>query len=692
MLKHYLTLAKNSLFRQKKGYTLVNLFGLALGLSCCLIIFFYLKHEFSFDQYHEKGDRVYRLTAQYARGDTPLWASYVVGDPIEEMKTSYTEVEDALKIQYCGEDAIQIEGRLYEDISIMCSGSHIFNFFSFDLARGDKNTVLDQPFTAVLSRSVANRLFRDQDPVGQAIPVHFKGSVQLFEVTGIMEDVPVNTHIGFDILLSYSSLESVGACVDCGQFMYALLAPGSDTKSVEDRILPLIRDRQDFSFVTAIRLEVLGDIHYSEVHAPRQGDIRYVYLIISIGCIILLIACINYMNLTIARASGRTREIGVRKVIGASRGHVVGQFLTETLLLVVLAIPLALGFVGIALPHFNELAETSIQFQLSWPIVGGITGIVVVLGLFAGIYPALVLSLPEPIDSLRDRVHAGLSRRGAQRVLVAIQFCAAIFLLICTGVITSQLKFIQKQNLGFNADQLLTVRLTDPELATRYEVLKGQFSQLANVKAVTAGDGLPGEPGFFGSRDFSAQILGSPGDQITVLNPYIDSDFLETLQVSLIAGQNVSPGASSEGEYEVLINEAAVYAMGWPSPEAAIGERLSPLPYVVKGVISDFHFQSLHNAITPLALLKNDREGARRLAVRVTGADIEGVLGEMEAIWNDTGTFRPFQYEFLNQTIGDLYVNEQRTSRVFGLFSVFSIFFGVPGIIRAHYIQYCEAH
>ena len=320
MLKNYLTIALRTV-RRHKGYAFINLFGLAIGIACFLLVVLYVQHELSFDTYHEKEDRIYRLVS-YSGFAEKQWGSYVTGDPIPEMRDTYTDVADATKYMHCGADRIQVGQEVYRDIKMLCAEPNLFNLFSFDLVQGDATSVLDRPNTAVITRSLAQRLFGDKDPVGESIPIQFDRDERLFEIMGLMEDVPAITHFTFDMLLSYESLRTTRRCLTCGQPMYALLAEDADPEDIAARVLTLLRDVQGKEHIEDLRLEPLADIHFSDVRGGLQGDIRYVYLLSAIALVILLIACANYMNLATARAGRRTREVGVRKVLGAHRFQV----------------------------------------------------------------------------------------------------------------------------------------------------------------------------------------------------------------------------------------------------------------------------------------------------------------------------------------------------------------------------------
>ena len=678
MLGNYAKIALRN-FRRQKGYALINVVGLGIGIAGFLLIFLYLRYEYSFDTYHEKGDRIYRLV-DYGGFGEKTWNSYVSGDPVPTMRDVYADVEDAVKLMHCGlSDRVQVEGEVHRDIKMRCATSSLFNIFSFDLLQGDPKTALERPNTAVITRSLARRIFGDEDPVGKTLPVYLYEE-QLFEITGLMADVPANTHIDFDLLLSYESLRSTPLCLDCGQPMYALLEPGADPQAVADRALKLIRDTQGKEHVEDLRLEPLADVHFSEILAERQGDLRYVRLLSAIALVVLLIACANYMNLATARSVLRTREVGMRKVVGAHRSQIVRQFLVETVLLTLLALPLALLLLFAARPTFNALAGTEIA--LGWRehlgLLGAVAGVTVLVGLLAGGYPAFFLARFQPVEVLRGRLPSGFSGVTLRRVLVVFQFAATIILLIGTTVIVSQLRYMQQQKLGFDAEQVVTVQVTDLGLRHRADVLKKEFGQVAGVLSTTAGHGAPGQRSFQYQR-MGLMPFGDDGPHVSLISPRIDADFLKTMDIPLLAGRNISTILPDSGRMEALVNEATLGVMRWSSPEEALGEEVEP--YTVVGVVPDFHFQSLHQPIEPLMMVQNEDGRAGTIALRLAGGNVPGVLAELERTWKATGTSMPFEFSFLTDEMNQLYEQEQRTAKVFGAFAMLAVLTACLGLL-----------
>ncbi|MGI9174712.1 MAG: FtsX-like permease family protein [Rhodothermales bacterium] len=680
MLGNYAKIALRN-FRRQKGYAFINVVGLGIGIAGFLLIFLYLRHEYSFDTYHEKGDRIYRLV-EYGGFGEKRWDGSVSGDPVPAMRDVYADVEDATKFKSCGSDRVQVEGEVYRDIGMRCTESSLFTIFSFGLLKGNPETVLDRPNTAVITRSLARRIFGDEEPVGKLLPIRFYEEERMFEITGLMADVPANTHINFDLLLSYESLRSTNRCLDCGQPMYALLEPRADPEAVAARTLKLIRDTQHKEDVEDLRLEPLADVHFSEIYAERQGDIRYVRLLSAIALVVLLIACANYMNLATARSILRTREVGMRKVVGAHRSQIVCQFLVETVLLTLLALPLALLLLFAALPAFNALAGTEIA--LGWRenlgLLGAVVGVTVLVGMLAGGYPALFLARFQPIEVLRGRLPSGFSNATLRRVLVVFQFAATIILLIGTAVIVSQLQYMQHRKLGFDAEQVVLVDVGDPLLQDQPDVLKQEFRKVIGVIDASAGYGYPGTNGFHGRR-FIARPFADKERHVTIATPAIDADFLETMRISLLAGQNISKQPWDERSEEIgeaLINEAGVRAMEWESPQAALGQEIYRA--VIVGVVPDFNFESLHKPIEPLLMVQRGGS-AFTVALRLEAGNIPNTLAGLKRAWEATETTAPFEFSFLTDELNQLYEQEQRTAKVFGAFAALAVLIACLGLL-----------
>ncbi len=674
MLKNYLRFVFRNL-KRNPGYLSINIIGLAVGIATVLLITLYIQHELSFDQYHEKKDRIYRLVAYSGLGEKQ-WNSYVAGDPIPEMRTSYSEVEDATKYKTCGSDFISTEGKRHENIQMICGESNLFNIFSFDLTVGDRNSVLEAPNTAVITHSLASRIFQDENPVGKTVPVNLHNEVREFEITGLMEDVPVNSHFRFDLLISYESLRSTSLCLDCGQPMYALLKEGADPGKVADRVLNHIRDVDGNTYTDDIKLEPLTEVYFSEIVKYSQGNFQYVLMMAAIAGLVLFIGCANYMNLATARFSQRSKEIGVRKVLGAHRLELLRQFYLETIILTLLALPLALFLLTIALPYFNDLADSEIT--LNWvsdyKIYASIFGLLMVIGIVAGSYPALFLSSFKPSDVIKGTLKPGFSATGVRKGLVFIQFLIAIVMIVVTGVIIQQLSFVQEKSLGFDTDQVVIATFEDPTLAPRYKTVQSRFKQIASVKHVSAAYGVP-------MQRANAHYIHhtEDGKSIEFVSPTIDSELINVLDLQLLAGQNITDGSMEKPQLDVMVNRAAVKALGWKRPQDAIGKKIDNRP--VAGVVENFHIKPLHVKIQPVMMQANMWGQSHRFLIKLEGGNIPNALDNLRSAWKEMGGSGPLTINFADDTINQLYKEDQNTAKVIGFFAFLSILVGCIGLL-----------
>ncbi len=677
MLRNYLKLALRSL-RRHRLYASINIVGLAIGIAGCLLAVLFIRHELTFDTYHENADRIYRLVSYGGFGEKQ-WGGYVAGDPVPEMRASDPDVESAVKVIRCGANRIVWRGEVVRDVEVQCSESDLFDIFSFGLIRGNAEDVLDRPNTAVITRSLAERMFGRDDPVGQIVPMQFGDGEVGFEITGIMEDVPFNTHFSFDLLLSYESLQATNRCLTCGQAMYALLTPDGDPEAVADRALHQVHEVQGQEYVENVRLEPIGDIHFSDISAERQGDARYLYILSVIAVVILLMACANYINLATARMMQRGKEVGVRKVLGAQRSQVVRQFLLETSALALLALPLTVLLLLLAIPLFNTFLDTSLvvgweDLAAAGPIA---LGLIVMVSLLAGSYPAFFLSSFRPVSVLRGRFDRGITAAGMRKSLVVFQFLAAIALVVFTLVVLSQMRFIQQMNLGFETEHVVLIPVPDPDLAQTPDVLKQEFMRNASVLSASAGHGAPGQQRFHGRR-FIHRPDGEDGPSISFVHPEIDDDFLATMDIDLVEGRNIRPGPSGGPDGEALVNGVTLREMGWREPEEALGQEIAGAEIV--GVVEDFHLRSLHQEIEPLLMVQPWQDRASQLILRIRGDDIPGTMAELEQTWARLNSEHPFEASFLQDELNDLYEQERHAAQAFGLFSGLSILIACLGL------------
>ncbi len=676
MLKNYIKTAWRNLVNSKL-YSFINITGLSLGIASVLLIFLYIQHEFNFDQYHEKKERIYRITA-YSGFNEKSWQSYTAGNPVVEMRNNFAGVEDAIRMINCSRGPVTFDGVEYSEIDILCTETNIFNIFSFPLASVSRNDVLDAPFTAVISQSTAKRIFGDENPLGKSILFNWDGEKKDFVVTGVMEDIPMNTHFRYDAFLSYKSLESTRRCLDCGQLMYTLLEETADTAAIADLVLDHIREIDGKNYVEDIRLQPLEEIHFSELHAQRKGNWQYMQILTAISLIILILGCGNYMNLATARYSKRSDEVGIRKVLGANRRQLAQQFLMETIVITLLTVPLVLILINFSIPWFNTYAETEIEFSIAADLwfYSVLFGVLLITGIVAGSYPALFVSGFQPREIFQKSYGMRPGSNWIQKGLVTFQFLASVVLIAVTALILQQLKYVQQKNLGFDYDQLVSISVNDPLLTASGDLIKQEFLRFESVESVTASP-APAS-GRFANISFTFKSDSIPDKKYTFKTPRIDDDFIQTMDIDLLAGRNILKREKREIQ-EVLINETGVSELGFNNYSNILGKEISGR-YKIVGVVADFHLENLKKNIDPAFFGFSPFNTAINVTVRLAGGNIIQGLEDLRKAWGNLGTTSSLDYRFVDELIQQQYEQEQRTAWVIGVFAGLSILIACMGL------------
>ena len=665
MLPNILRVAWRGLWRHR-AFTALNVAGLAVGMACALLIGLYVQDELRFDRYHAHADRTYRVvtgtesTAYEGIAKVPApW-----GLAVQE---ALPEVEAMVRLRFFGETLVQRGAARFYEGGAFTADPSVFDVFSFAVQRGDPATALAEPNTLVLTETVARKYFGDEDPLGQTL---LFDNAREMTVTGVMADVPPNSHFTFPFLVSRASeTDSLQYAWNRTQYYtYLRLAEGASAEGVAAKIPAVLRDHLDVETAATYRpwLQPLPSIHlHSNLFREMavNGDVAYVYLFTAIAFFILLIACVNFMNLATARASRRAHEVGVRKAAGAGRGALIRQFLGEAWLLSGLALGLALGLVSLALPTFEALTGKELGGLLwgapwSLPALGVLA---VGVGLLAGSYPAFVLSAFRPAEVLKGTV-PGLRHGRLRRGLVVFQFAVSAFLIVAAGVVGDQLAFIQQKNLGYDQEHLVVLPIRSDALRQGYQPFKEAVRAVPGVAGVTASANLPG------GGDYGIPIVvegRDPADTPSMRILAVDADFIETLRMDLTAGRAFSADRAADGSGGAfLLNEEAVRQLGWDAGEA-LGRTLSmPVvgidPAPVIGVVDDFHFRSMREAIGPLAFFVPPPPWYAIFTVRLRPDGVEATLAALEATWTQFEPDHPFTYSFLDDQIAALHAADER--------------------------------
>ncbi|GAB5535839.1 MAG: ABC transporter permease [Rubricoccaceae bacterium] len=679
MLKTTVLVALRRLQRER-GITAINVLGLALGIACCLLLGAYVLDELRYDQFHPASGQTARIVLGEGEDATAMLHASLGPAIVQDVPG----VERAVRIfkhweapLLATDDAAAIEENVY------FADPTFFEVFGFELVSGEPATALDAPASIVLTESKARAYFGDADPVGQTLRYNTASS---FTVTGVMSDAPVASHLQPEFVTTLSSLPQVAyaGIVDEWSvfYTYLALAEGVEASGVGAAITEVIAGfAPEEAEAPQVLLQPVTDIHLhsdlsSEIEAT--GDIRYVYLLTTLGLLILLIACINYVNLATARSLTRAREVGVRKAIGAVRSQIVRQFYAESLLIAVIALVVALVTFAAFAPAAEALTGRPLRLDAS---AGGLVlasiALVLVVVVGVGSYPAFFLSQFKPAVVLRGGTKAGSRGSGFRKPLVAVQFVASLLLLVGTAVVVQQLGYIQDARLGFDQDHVIAIPVQDRAVGESYAVLRDQWAQDASVRAIgTTSSSYPGRAHSEGH--VIQRPEASEEEAIAIQRNWVDGAYLETLGVELVAGRGFATELWRDSA-SVILNEAATRALGWSDPASSIDRQvlLNGEELTVAGVTADYHYASLHDAIAPLVHTPNP--WPTNVLVRVDAAGIAPTLDRLGASWSEFSE-QPFTYHFLDEELGALYQQDVRWARLLTVASLLAVFVACLGL------------
>ena len=699
MLQNYFKIALRKLWRNK-AFSAINIFGLAIGLATCLMIMLFVQNELSYDRYNEKADRIVRVVFRGAVQGQKMKEANVMPPVARTLQTEYPEVQAATRLREGGSPRISYEDKSFKESSVALVDSNFFQVFTIPLLQGDAKTALVQPYTVVVSQATARKYFGSANPIGKVLT--FKEWNHSCKVTGVFDKVPANSHFHFDVFAALASDPEAKASswMTSNYFTYLVLPEGYDYKKLEaklpqvvDKYLgPQLQKAVGMSFQQfrqkgndlGLFLQPLTDIHLRSDftgNLEAGGDVRYVYIFGSIAGFVLLIACINFMNLSTAGASKRAREVGVRKVLGSLQSQLVGQFLLESVLLTLVSLVLAVVFVAIALPVFNDLAQKQLTFDLmaTWWLLPALVLFGVLIGVFAGSYPAFFLSSFNPVAVLKGKFTSGKGSLGLRSGLVVFQFCISIILMVSTLVVYQQLEYIQNKKLGYDKDHVLVL----PEtwlLGKHAETFRQQLLQDPRVVSVSTSGYLPAGQTY--SNNFLVSTDDNPSQLLKVLRYEVDPQYLPTLGIQLTTGRNFSARHSTDST-AVILNETAAKTFGWDKNDLShtisnSDNQGRKVTYRVIGVIKDFHFKSLHEPITPLVMTLANSSGA--VIVKVKGADVAGLVASLKEQWMKFSPEEPFSYSFLDERFMQTYEAERRLGRILYLFAGLTVLVACLGL------------
>lgn len=695
MLRNYLKIALRSLNRQKI-YSLINISGLAVGMAGFILIMLYVIDELSYDRFHEHADDIYRVAFQARIMDDFLDVAVSAGPLAPAMESSFPGVLDATRMEAESESVLIAykNKKFYED-NLIYADTGFFSLFSFRLLKGNPKTALSRKYAMVLTESTARKYFGDANPIGKIIRFNERYN---FLVTGVAEDPPENSHISYNLIASFITLEDfpfsdrLEMWGSLNFLAYVRLAESLEPETIENELPAFIAQKmgEDLDTLAASGIEFnpylqrLCDIHlHSHLLGEMQpnGDINYVYIFSAIAVFLLLIACINFVNLTTARSAKRAKEVGMRKTLGANKGDLIIQFLGESLLLAFIALILSLLIIEFTIPWFNELTGKNLELLRPehWPVVFVFIIFAVFVGVLAGIYPAFYLSAFQPISVLKGHLSNRSGRPMFRNVLVVFQFFISVVLIICTTVIIRQFNYLKNLSLGFDKEQVIVVPLRGSNEGTNRSVYRNAFMNTPEVESVTVGSNYPGtQPGKWGCSPEDAE-----GNLQWVLGIVsADAGYFETLGMELIMGRNFYDNRNSDRR-SIVINQTLQKKAGWENPigkRIYIGDSQDDNRYTVIGVIKDAHFSSLKEPIQPLIFLNNDEERANKLMIKLNTTNMRETIVRLENTWHLLEPGKPFDYFFLDKSYAGLFESDERLSMIFSTFTILAIFIACLGL------------
>jgi putative ABC transport system permease protein len=687
MIKNYFKIALRNIQRNKV-FSFINIFGLAIGITCCIMLALIIHHELSFDLFHENASTIHRIRVNDVYLETgeiskafPITTA-AVGP---SMKEAFPEVLDYVRFSSHRAGYFTYKDRTFREEDITHTDSTIFNVFSFDVISGNPASMLSRPNSIALTETLAKKIFGNDDPIGEVIRLDNQHDLT---VTGVIKDFPTDSQLRFSSLISFISLEDWGDHFmdwDGGwnYYTYLLLDPNADIEALEAKFPDLLEENINNKYrMSGIILEMtltpLPDIHlYSDMEwdLPTRGNLGNIYIFSAIALLILLIACMNFVNLSTARFSKRAKEVGLRKVAGATRRDLIGQFMGESVLLVMIAMIFSVIMIEIFHPWFNDLTgiRTGLYSGKGLFIPVLLAGILFFTGIIAGSYPAFFLTSFKPVNVLKGNGEIKPGSSVFRNSLVVLQFTLSIGLIGSTFVIYDQLDYIRKKDVGFRKENIIGTLLVSDKFAGNWRLIKEEVGRIPGVINVAASSAFPG-------RGFTSNgYLPEGYETVQMFNALeADSDYFETMGMEIIAGRNFSADLSTD-EKKYIINQALAAQVGWNDPPGKIINRNGD--HEVIGVVGDFHFATMHHRISPLIISVSPREDRfEYLNIRVRDDDKAMVIEKLNEIWNEFDQHEPFYYFFVEDLLDGLYGSESKMGQVFTLFASLAVIIAGMGL------------
>ena len=690
MFKNYLKVAFRNLLKNK-GISFINITGLAIGITSCILIFLFIHNELSYDKQNKKFDNIFRvLTIDKALGVSSNLVGITLPALGPAMKNEFPEVKEEVRVNRSGKDLIEYNQKFLYSKDLIYAEPSLFKVFDFDFINGNKASALTKPNTAVLTEEISKRIFGNENPIGKSFKVDNDKDI---EVVGILKDIPRTSHLAMDVIISiYPTAQDTNLAKylnswnNISMTTYVLLNNPASESSVESKLEPLIRKNNVGKNFT-VTLQPLKDVHLKSSDilfddANRdKSDIGYIYSLFAVAIFIILIAAFNFMNLSTAKAVGRAKEVGLRKVVGAIRYQLILQYLGEAVLLSFLSLILAMFLVECFAPLINlPIKGSYILFFIENPVfLASLIISILILGLLSGIYPAFILSKFKPASILKGSAKNNKSGIWMRRILVTVQFTVSIGMIIGTYIVYQQLNYIRSKNVGYNREQVMTLDLNDQQLQKNSKLLENEIQKLPSVESASLSSNLPGRG--FGRTGIQPEGYSSKDDIWIVSIMSADEKFLPNMKMELAEGRNFSLKFPADQKESVIINQAAAKALKWKNP---LNKKLSfggnsPNKLNVIGVVKDFNFASMRHQIEPL-LIVNNPNANNVLSIRIKKGRIPDAVNSVEQTWQKVNPGRPFEFNFLDDEFEQLYKTESSFSTLIGSFTFLAIFIACLGL------------
>lgn len=696
MISNYYKVSVRNILRNKT-FSFLNISGLSVGIASCILIIIYINNELSYDKYNENYNNTYRVIHYFGQGgeapdyrklpanEYQVWGNAPVAPAMQDF---FPEVEQVFRFTSDAPWLFSYNGTTHSETDILYADSTAFDVFDWKVLAGDPETALVRPNTVVLTKALATKYFRDENPIGKTMIMDNKNP---FEVTAVVE-VPGNSHFSFNGLISMSTFKNYRPGIfDSWDYVdfytYFTLKPGTSIAQLEEKIPAFLKSKFDNDFNYNVKFEPLSEA-YLHSDAGRQpgptGSMGNIYIFTSVAIFILFIACINFMNLSTARSVERAKEVAIRKTIGSQRGSLIYQFLIEAILITVIASLLATILVILGHTFLERISGKVLPINWLFSIQNGLIAVmgIFIIGIAAGSYPAFILSGFKPISVLKGSFKNSTKGIWLRKSLVVLQFSLSIILLTGATVVSSQLEFLQRYNLGFDSEQMLVIDFGyDGKVQQKRALIKQELLKHPDVENVAISRAAPGD--FFPNA--GTGIEDPVSGKVVYKSPAIyevDEDFIPTYKMKIVAGRNFSDTFPLDSANALILNESAARLFGYPNPEEIIGKSFEQWERKGKvvGVVEDFNYVSLHDQVEPLSIRFGTRYNVSVVSLKLNSNDYSKTLTELEALWQELAPHRPFDTRFVDQNFNAQYETDERFGMIFSIFSGLAIFVACLGL------------